>query len=153
MNLQELITAVSNKLPVRYCSEQRLSGHGRQLQDLFCGGRLNAVDIPDQPDFVKLAKPMGPKAYRVAKRWKILNHAPHRVCQRTRPSSTLSSSATTMYPTYRGFAGRNAVVVVKMLGEGTLRTGSLPFYRHHLSSPLFNRGRPSQRAVSSANAH
>ena len=39
----------------------------RQLQDLFYGGRLNAVDIPDQPDFVKLAEAYGAEGYRVAK--------------------------------------------------------------------------------------
>ena len=42
-------------------------GMVRQLQDLFYGGRLNAVDIPDQPDFVKLAEAYGAEGYRVAK--------------------------------------------------------------------------------------
>ena len=68
MNLQELITAVSNKLPVKVLLlNNGCLGMVRQLQDLFYGGRLNAVDIPDQPDFVKLAEAYGAEGYRVAK--------------------------------------------------------------------------------------
>lgn len=68
MNLQELITAVSNKLPVKVLLlNNGYLGMVRQLQDLFYGGRLNAVDIPDQPDFVKLAEAYGAEGYRVAK--------------------------------------------------------------------------------------
>ena len=60
MNKQELITAVSNKLPVKVLLlNNGCLGMVRQLQDLFYGGRLNAVDIPDQPDFVKLAEAYG----------------------------------------------------------------------------------------------
>lgn len=68
MNLQELITAVSNKLPVKVLLlNNGCLGMVRQLQDLFYGGRLNAVDIPDQPDFVKLAEAYGAEGYRVSK--------------------------------------------------------------------------------------
>ena len=68
MNLQELITAVSNKLTDKVLLlNNGCLGMVRQLQDLFYGGRLNAVDIPDQPDFVKLAEAYGAEGYRVAK--------------------------------------------------------------------------------------
>ena len=68
MNLQELITAVSNKLPVKVLIlNNRYLGMVRQLQYLFCGQRCQAVDISDQPDFVKLAEAYGAEGYRVKK--------------------------------------------------------------------------------------
>ena len=68
MNLQELITAVSNKLPVKILILNNFYlGMVRQLQQLFYAGRCNAVDIADQPDFVKLAEAYGAEGYRITK--------------------------------------------------------------------------------------
>ena len=68
MNLQELITAVSNKLPVKVLILNNFYlGMVRQLQQLFYGERCNAVDIADQPDFVKLAEAYGAEGYRITR--------------------------------------------------------------------------------------
>lgn len=68
MNLQELITAVSNKLPIKILILNNFYlGMVRQLQQLFYGDRCNAVDISDQPDFVKLADAYGAEGYRITK--------------------------------------------------------------------------------------
>lgn len=68
MNVQELITAVSNKLPVKILILNNLYlGMVRQLQHLFYGQRCNAVDISDQPDFVKLAEAYGAEGYRITR--------------------------------------------------------------------------------------
>lgn len=68
MNVQELITAVSNKLPVKILILNNLYlGMVRQLQHLFYGKRCNAVDISDQPDFVKLAEAYGAEGYRITR--------------------------------------------------------------------------------------
>ena len=68
MNLRELITAVSNKLPVKVLILNNFYlGMVRQLQQLFYGERCNAVDIADQPDFVKLAEAYGAEGYRITR--------------------------------------------------------------------------------------
>lgn len=66
MNMQELIVASSNRLPVKILLlNNKYLGMVRQLQHLFCGQRYNAVDIADQPDFVRLAEACGATGYRV----------------------------------------------------------------------------------------
>ena len=66
MNMQELIVAVSNKLPVKVILlNNRYLGMVRQLQHLFCGQRFNAVDLSAQPDFVRLAEACGAEGYRI----------------------------------------------------------------------------------------
>ena len=68
MNCHELATVEHYHLPIiTVIFNNGCLGMVRQLQDLFYGGRLNAVDIPDQPDFVKLAEAYGAEGYRVAK--------------------------------------------------------------------------------------
>ncbi|MEG1609911.1 MAG: biosynthetic-type acetolactate synthase large subunit [Bilophila sp.] len=68
MNMQELITAVSNKLPIKILILNNFYlGMVRQLQHLFYNKRCNAVDISDQPDFVKLADAYGAEGYRITR--------------------------------------------------------------------------------------
>lgn len=60
MNIQELIVAVSNKLPVKVAIlNNRYLGMVRQWQQLFYGRRYAATDIEAAPDFVKLAEAYG----------------------------------------------------------------------------------------------
>lgn len=66
MNMQELIVAVSNRLPIKILIlNNRCLGMVRQLQHLFYNQRYRSVDIPEQPDFVKLADAFGAEGYRI----------------------------------------------------------------------------------------
>ena len=66
MNIQDLITAVEQKLPLKICIvNNRYLGMVRQWQSLFYGGRLSSVDLSLQPDFVKLADAYGALGWRI----------------------------------------------------------------------------------------
>lgn len=66
MNIQELATAVSYKLPIVVCIlNNQFLGMVRQWQGLFYGGRYSYTDISYQPDFVKLAEAYGAVGMRV----------------------------------------------------------------------------------------
>ena len=68
MNIQELITAVSNKLPVKILILNNFClGMVRQLQHLFYERRYSQVSLEDQPDFVKLAEAYGAEGYRITR--------------------------------------------------------------------------------------
>jgi acetolactate synthase-1/2/3 large subunit len=65
MNIQELTTAVGNKLPVKVAIlNNGYLGMVRQWQDLFYHGRLSGVDLSNNPDFVKVAEAFGAKGIR-----------------------------------------------------------------------------------------
>ena len=157
MNKQELITAVSNKLPVKVLLlNNGCLGMVRQLQDLFYGGRLNAVDIPDQPDFVKLAEAYGAEAT-ASPSWKILNpRSAPRLPARTRPSSTSSSSATkTCTPLYPPGLRWTKCCCCKNFGRGNpSANGSLPSQGASPFLPFFQPwGGRSEGRFKSANAY
>jgi len=60
MNIQELIVAVSNKLPVKIAIlNNGYLGMVRQWQELFYDKRYAATNIEQAPDFVKLAEAYG----------------------------------------------------------------------------------------------
>ena len=60
MNIQELIVAVANNLPVKVAIlNNRYLGMVRQWQELFYAKRYAATDIEKAPDFVKLAEAYG----------------------------------------------------------------------------------------------
>lgn len=60
MNIQEITTAVANKLPVKVAIlNNGYLGMVRQWQDLFYGGRLSGSDLSTNPDFVKVAEAFG----------------------------------------------------------------------------------------------
>ncbi|MGE5415268.1 MAG: biosynthetic-type acetolactate synthase large subunit [Acidobacteriota bacterium] len=66
MNIQELCTAVEQKLPVIICIlNNQFLGMVRQWQQLFFGKRYSYTDISLQPDFVKLAEAYGAVGIRV----------------------------------------------------------------------------------------
>lgn len=68
MNIQELITAVSNKLPVKIVIlNNRYLGMVRQWQELFYNGVYASTNMEAQPDFVRLAEAYGADGYRIEK--------------------------------------------------------------------------------------
>lgn len=67
MNIQELATAVYNKLPVKILILN--NGHlgmVRQWQELFYSNNYSHTNMEAQPDFVKLAEAYGAEGYRIA---------------------------------------------------------------------------------------
>jgi acetolactate synthase I/II/III large subunit len=68
MNVQELATAVENRLPVKIAIlNNRFLGMVRQWQHLFKDKRYVATDIEGMPDFVKLAEAYGAVGLRATK--------------------------------------------------------------------------------------
>jgi len=68
MNVQELATAVENKIPVKVLIlNNRYLGMVRQWQELFYQERYSSVDLGSTPDFVKLAEAYGAVGLRATK--------------------------------------------------------------------------------------
>jgi len=68
MNIQELTTAVNNKLPIKIAVlDNAYLGMVRQWQELLHGKRYSQTDLEDNPDLVKIAEAYGAKAIRVTK--------------------------------------------------------------------------------------
>ncbi|MDR1856184.1 MAG: biosynthetic-type acetolactate synthase large subunit [Desulfovibrio sp.] len=66
MNIQELATAVANRLPVKVVIlNNRYLGMVRQFQELLYEHRYYATNMDAQPDFVKLAEAYGAEGFRV----------------------------------------------------------------------------------------
>lgn len=79
MTLQELMTAVQYKVPVKIAIlNNGYLGMVRQWQELFYSKRYSEVDMSAQPDFVKLAESMGAVGLRAKKPdevYKVLEEA------------------------------------------------------------------------------
>ena len=68
MNIQELATAVINKLPVKVAIlNNRYLGMVRQWQELFFGERYSHTSLDVVPDFVKIAEAYGAVGLRATK--------------------------------------------------------------------------------------
>jgi len=68
MNIQELTTAVNNKLPIKIAVlDNSYLGMVRQWQELLHGKRYSQVDLEANPDLVKVAEAYGAKGIRVTK--------------------------------------------------------------------------------------
>lgn len=68
MNIQELATAVENKLPVKVAIlNNQYLGMVRQFQELFYDKKYIATDMTGAPDFVKLAEAYGAVGFRATK--------------------------------------------------------------------------------------
>jgi len=68
MTMQEVITAVQYKIPVKVAIiNNAYLGMVRQWQELFYDKRYSEVDLSVQPDFVKLAEAMGAVGFRAEK--------------------------------------------------------------------------------------
>lgn len=69
MNIQELITAVSYKIPVKIAILNNFYlGMVRQWQELFYKRRYSSTDLKRNPDFVKIAEAYGALGIRVDKK-------------------------------------------------------------------------------------
>lgn len=67
MNIQEMMTAVENRLPVKVLILNNFYlGMVRQWQELFYNKTYSHTDMMGQPDFVKLAEAYGAEGYRIA---------------------------------------------------------------------------------------
>ena len=66
MNIQELMTAVENKIPViNIILNNQFLGMVRQWQTFFYDKRYSSTDLTMQPDFVKLIESFGGRGFRV----------------------------------------------------------------------------------------
>lgn len=69
MNMNEIITASRNSLPViEIIFNNHVLGMVRQWQTLFYGKRYSHTVLNDSMDYVKLSEAMGAKAYRIEKK-------------------------------------------------------------------------------------
>ena len=74
MNLNELMTASRNKLPIiEIIIDNRVLGMVRQWQTLFYDGRYSNTILEDDTDYCKVAEAMGCKAYRITDRDEVDN--------------------------------------------------------------------------------
>jgi acetolactate synthase-1/2/3 large subunit len=72
MNIQELATAVHNKLPVKIIILNNMHlGMVRQWQELFFNRNYSSTNMEAQPDFVKLAEAYGAEGYRITEADKL----------------------------------------------------------------------------------
>jgi len=72
MNIQELTTVVSYKLPVKVAIlNNRFLGMVRQWQDLFFKKRRSGVDLERDPDFVKVAEAFGATGIRITQKEEV----------------------------------------------------------------------------------
>ncbi|MBI3664256.1 MAG: acetolactate synthase 2 catalytic subunit [Acidobacteria bacterium] len=72
MNVQELATVKRYGLPVKILLLDNQSlGMVRQWQEIFFAGRYSAVDLSDNPDFVRLAESFGIPAFCVEKKEEV----------------------------------------------------------------------------------
>jgi acetolactate synthase-1/2/3 large subunit len=68
MNIQELTTAVNNKLPIKIAVlDNSYLGMVRQWQEIIHGKRYSQTDLEGNPDLVKIAEAYGAKGIRVEK--------------------------------------------------------------------------------------
>ncbi len=68
MNIQEMTTAVNNKLPIKICVLNNCYlGMVRQWQELIHGKRYSQTDLCNNPDLVKIAEAYGAAGIRVKK--------------------------------------------------------------------------------------
>lgn len=69
MNIQELATAIYNRLPlIVILMNNGYLGMVRQLQELFCEGRYISTSLSGNPDFVKVTEGYGGVGFRVEKK-------------------------------------------------------------------------------------
>ena len=72
MNIQEMATAVYNKLPVKIAIiNNNYLGMVRQWQEIFYKHRYSSSEMSGNPDFVALAKAFGAEGIRVDRRDKV----------------------------------------------------------------------------------
>ncbi len=91
MNIQELATAVINKLPVKVAIlNNRFLGMVRQWQELFFNERYSSSNLDVVPDFVLLAQAYGAVGLRATKPSEVVPGAEGGVQDEKRSSSWIS---------------------------------------------------------------
>ncbi len=87
MNIQELNTAVNNKLPVIIAIlNNNYLGMVRQWQEIIHGRRYSQTDLTNNPDFIKIAEAYGANAIRVEKVEDIEPALRNAIATRDRPT-------------------------------------------------------------------
>ncbi len=72
MNIQELTTAVNNKLPIKICVlNNSFLGMVRQWQEIIHGKRYSQTNLCNNPDLVKIAEAYGAAGIRVTKQEEV----------------------------------------------------------------------------------
>ncbi len=72
MNIQELATLNRYDVPLKIVLlDNSMLGMVRQWQDLFFDGNRSAVDLSDNPDFVKVAEAFGVEAFAIERRHEV----------------------------------------------------------------------------------
>ncbi len=87
MNMQDLATAVENKIPVKIILlNNGYLGMVRQWQELFFGRRYSSTVLKDgNPDFMKLAEGFGAKGIRVSKPDEVQKALEEGLAEKERP--------------------------------------------------------------------
>ncbi len=87
MNIQELNTAVNNKLPVIIAIlNNGYLGMVRQWQELLHGRRYSHTDLNNNPDFLKIAEAYGALGIRVHKLEEVVPAMKRAIANRERPT-------------------------------------------------------------------
>jgi len=87
MNIQELNTAVNNKLPVIIAIlNNGYLGMVRQWQELLYGRRYSHTDLNNNPDFLKIAEAYGALGIRVHKLEEVVPAMKRAIANRERPT-------------------------------------------------------------------
>ena len=87
MNIQDLITAVSDKLPVTVCIlNNRYLGMVKQWQKMFFDRRYSEVDLVDNPDFAKVAEAYGAIGVRVTEKSEVRPTLEATMAERVKPT-------------------------------------------------------------------
>ena len=87
MNIQELNTAVNNKIPVIIAIlNNGYLGMVRQWQELLHGKRYSHTDLNNNPDFIKIAEAYGALGIRVQKLEEVIPAMKRAIANREKPT-------------------------------------------------------------------
>ena len=87
MNIQELNTAVNNKIPVIIAIlNNGYLGMVRQWQELLHGKRYSHTDLTNNPDFIKIAEAYGALGIRVQKLEEVIPAMKRAIANREKPT-------------------------------------------------------------------
>jgi len=87
MNIQELTTAVINRIPVKIAVlNNGCLGMVRQWQELFYGKRYSYTSLGEGPDFVKVAEAFGARGIRVNKKSEVKKAIEEAIAEKKLPT-------------------------------------------------------------------
>ena len=117
MNIQELMTAVENRLPIKILilNNQHL-GMVRQWQELFYDRNYMATNMEGQPDFVKLAEAYGAEGVRISTADELHNLLPGALASpRTTVIDVRVEREENVYPMVAGGKALNEMILSEMV--------------------------------------